>query len=153
MKLVILPVQHVRQRAGGECVAACAAMVLGYMGIEVDYDRLKDLLRVNWFGTPFFRLRELEQLGITVVYKQGLLRELHEHLLENRPCIAFVHTSELPYWSLSTDHAVVVVGVDDKQVYLNDPEFPDAPIPVSIGDFDLAWLERDELYATFKRRG
>ena len=108
MKLVILPVQHVRQRAGGECVAACAAMVLGYMGIEVDYDRLKDLLRVNWFGTPFFRLRELEQLGITVVYKQ---------------------------------------------VYLNDPEFPHAPIPVSIGDFDLAWLERDELYATFKRRG
>ncbi|HLB45575.1 MAG TPA: cysteine peptidase family C39 domain-containing protein [Anaerolineales bacterium] len=152
MKPVILSVRHVRQQAEGECVAACASMVLGYMGLTVAYDQLLKLIRVNWFGTPFFKLRELEQLGVTVIYKQGLLRELHEHLLNDRPCIAFVRTSELSYWSLATDHSVVVVGLDDKSVYLNDPEFADAPIPVSRGDFDLAWLERDEIYAVLLKR-
>jgi len=32
-------------------------------------------------------------------------------------------------------------------IYLNDPELPDAPIPVTQGDFDLAWLAQDERYA------
>ena len=35
---------------------------------------------------------------------------------------------------------------------LNDPAFEEAPKVVSRGDFDLAWLERDEVYATFLRR-
>jgi len=32
-------------------------------------------------------------------------------------------------------------------VHLNDPEFEIAPLLTPIGDFDLAWLARDELYA------
>jgi|GEM_PF-2396534 len=32
-------------------------------------------------------------------------------------------------------------------VHLNDPEFDLAPLLTPIGDFDLAWLARDELYA------
>jgi hypothetical protein len=31
-------------------------------------------------------------------------------------------------------------------VYLNDPTFLEAPIQVSRGEFDLAWLEKDEVY-------
>jgi len=64
-----------------------------------------------------------------------------------QPCIAFVKTGELPYWKRSVDHAVVVAGIDDGYVYLNDPDLPTAPISVSLGDFDLAWLEHDEMYA------
>jgi hypothetical protein len=37
--------------------------------------------------------------------------------------------------------------MDDTHVYLNDPALPNAPILVSRGDFELAWLERDEFYA------
>ncbi len=37
-------------------------------------------------------------------------------------------------------------------VYLNDPARPNAPIEVSHGDFDLAWLEQDEFYAALMRR-
>ena len=98
MKSTRLIVPHVRQHAEGECVAACAAMMLGYMGFSVAYDQLLKILDASWFGTPFFKLRELEKLGVAVIYKQGSLRELHEHLLNDRPCIAFVRTSELPYW-------------------------------------------------------
>ncbi|MEZ4732190.1 MAG: hypothetical protein R3E79_34160 [Caldilineaceae bacterium] len=45
------------------------------------------------------------------------------------------------------DHAVVVVGFDEQSIYLHDPEFAESPINVSYGDFDLAWLEHDEMYA------
>lgn len=56
-------------------------------------------------------------------------------------------TEELPYWQqMSVRHVVVVVGMDNEHVYLNDPEFTHAPIGVTIGDFDLAWLQREEYY-------
>jgi uncharacterized protein YvpB len=58
-----------------------------------------------------------------------------------------VRTGELPYWTYQTDHAVVVVGFDEGHVYVNDPDRPGAPIAVPVGDFELAWLERDYAYA------
>lgn len=152
MKPVSLSVPHIRQREDGECVAACAAMVLKYLNIPASYEQLLRLLKIDWFGTAAFRVRELEKLGIAVIYKQGTLEEIHDHLSNDRPCIAFVKTIELPYWAEAIDHALVVAGLDDEFVYLNDPAFPDAPKKVSHGDFDLAWLERDEYYATFKRK-
>lgn len=152
MKPVLLSVDHIQQRVRGECVAACAAMILNRLGLPVDYNRLIKLLRVTVAGTPSFRVLDLEILGIRVIYKQGSFQEMHEHLSQNRPCMAFVFTGELPHWDEATSHAVVVVGLNDDTVYVNDPAFPDAPIPVAKGDFDLAWLERDEYYATFLKR-
>lgn len=148
MARIILPIPHLQQQDRGECLAACAAMVLAYLGVSVTYKRLLTLLRVRrLIGAPASNIRELEQLGITVIYQQGTFTEISHHLTNDRPCITFVKTSELPYWDEDCDHAVVVVGLDDDFVYLNDPVFPDAPIQVSRGDFDLAWLGRDEFYA------
>ena len=153
MSPVVLPVAHIQQGDRGECLAACAAMVLTYLGFTVAYNRLLKLLQVQPpIGTPAFNIRELEQLGLTVVYEQGTLAELHSHLSNNRPCIAFVKTIELPYWNEPGDHAVVVAGLDETDIYLNDPAFAAAPMQISYGDFDLAWLGRDEFYATFIRR-
>ena len=77
---------------------------------------------------------------------------LRTHLQNNQPCIVFVDTGQLPYWDESANHALVVVGLDEDYVYVHDPEFPNAPLQVSIGDFDLAWLEHDEMYAVITRR-
>jgi ABC-type bacteriocin/lantibiotic exporter with double-glycine peptidase domain len=154
MTLVVLPVPHIQQQQESDCVAACAAMALDYLGVSVAYSRLLKLLRVKDIGTAAPNIRELEKLGVVVIYKQGTLEELHDHLINDRPCIAFVKTVELPYWEgVARDHAVVVVGLDEQHVYLNDPAFPNAPMRVSLGDFDLAWLGRDEFYAALKRRG
>ncbi|MEK7277412.1 MAG: peptidase C39 family protein [Chloroflexota bacterium] len=150
---VILSIKHIRQRAQGDCVVACAAMALDHIGISADYNRLMKLLRlIEGVGTASYHVRELEQLGIVVVYKRGTLTELHDHLTHNRPSIAFVKTADLPYWDEAVDHAVVVAGLDDDHVHLNDPAFDYAPIRVSRGDFGLAWLERDEVYSTFMRQ-
>lgn len=151
MSLTILTVSHFQQRERGDCLVACVAMVLDYMGIQQSYRRLYKLLNIKkGLGTALYNIRRLEKLGVTILFQQGNLAQLHSHLKQNEPSIVPVKTAELPYWKEDTDHAVVVVGLDDQFVYLNDPFFPVAPLRVSTGDFDLAWLERDEFYAVLQ---
>ena len=51
----------------------------------------------------------------------------------------------LTYWKEETFHAVVVVGYDDEQLYLNDPAFAAAPQTVGWDSFLAAWAEYDEV--------
>ena len=152
MTAILLPVAHREQVSEAECVAVCVAMVLDYIGINASYERVMQILQTKEWGTVVSRIQALEQLGVLVIYKQGTFAELQTHLSNNHPPIAFVATRELPYWNGDEQHAVVVVGLDDNYIYLNDPAFPTPAIPVSRGDFDLAWLEWDELYAVLMRR-
>ena len=152
MTQIILPVPHVSQRQQGECLAACAAMMLLYLGRPTNYDQLLKLLRIKAdIGAPISNVRRLERLGVDVAYRQGSLSDLHNHLDNSQPCLTPVQTGELPYWDDDTLHAVVVTGLDNDNIYLNDPAFPNAPLRVSGGDFDLAWLARDEYYAVITR--
>ncbi|MCB0097880.1 MAG: peptidase C39 family protein [Caldilineaceae bacterium] len=151
MDSIFLPVRHMQQRHSGECLAACALMVLDYAGISIRYQQLLRLLVIkSGIGAPSSNVLKLASLGVNILYKQGNMQILRQHLLLKQPCIAFVDTSELPYWNQDTDHAVVVVGMDDDMVYLNDPHLDIAPVQTSIGDFDLAWLARDEMYAVIE---
>jgi hypothetical protein len=45
-------------------------------------------------------------------------------------------------------HAVVVVGLTPLTIFLNDPAFDKAPIGVSRAEFELAWIEQDNMYVT-----
>jgi ABC-type bacteriocin/lantibiotic exporter with double-glycine peptidase domain len=147
---VRLAVPHVQQRTNGECLAACAAMCLGYVKWPVRYERLVKLLEIEpGLGTQFSNIHKLERLKVGVNYRMyGTLEELYTFLTAGWPCIASVQTQELPYWNgVNVYHVVVVVGMDASQVYLNDPELPAGPVPVLLGDFDLAWLAQDETYA------
>lgn len=144
---LLLPVPHFLQRANADCLPACALMVLMYLGRSVRYPRLLRLLVTKEHGTPFSNLRHLDQLGVQVTIAPGTLDQLYDHLRHNRPCIVSVQTAELPHWEEQTDHAVVVVGMDSQYIYVNDPAFEIAPILVPLGDFDLAWLAKDEDFA------
>ncbi len=131
---------------------ACAAMVLNHIGVTVNYRQLVHTLAiVPGVGAGSFNIQHLEKLGVSVAYQQGTIADLRTRLRSNQPCIAFVDTGQLPYWNESANHALVVVGLDEDHVYVHDPEFPIAPLQVSIGDFDLAWLEHDEMYAVITR--
>ena len=154
MPKLLLPVTHWTQPQRADCVAACAKMILDYIGQSVNYDRLLRLLRIDpEFGTVARNILRLSELGVDVLYTRGTVDDIRDHLANGRPCIAFVNTGELPYWNESTGHAVVVVGIDEQNVYLNDPAFADAPKAVLHGDFLLAWMEVEEYYAVIRQRG
>ncbi len=145
MASIHLSVPHIQQQWPGECLAACAEMILTHLAILVPYERLIELLQVkSGYGTPAANIHYLGKLKLEVIYQQGTFDELHNHLRQGRPCIAFVKTGELSYWPEAVDHAVVVVGLDDRYIYLNDPAFATAPIQVGRDEFDLAWLDWGE---------
>ena len=151
MPNTLLPIPHHPQRDDGDCLAACAAMVLDYLSVSADYDRLLRLLGVKPYGTPGSRLNNLADLGVHVRYARGTQDELSDYLARGQPCIVLVRTDQLPYWTYATDHAVLVVCFDEQAVYVNDPAFEQAPQRVSHADFELAWLEFDYRYAVIWR--
>lgn len=126
-------------------------MVLDRLSCSVDYSILLQLLKIKSFGAPASNIRLLEQLNLSVTYRVSDMAGLESMLTQGQPIIVFVRTGDLPYWSYSTDHALVVIGFDDATVYVNDPNFLETPISVPRGDFELAWLERDYYYALITR--
>jgi ABC-type bacteriocin/lantibiotic exporter with double-glycine peptidase domain len=144
---VLLSVPHQLQRSDGDCLAACAAMALAYLGQAPDYAQLLRLLQIKPHGAPAGNVRLLVNLNLTVVYSQTDMIGLETMLEQEWPVIVFVRTGELPYWTYSTDHALLAVGYDENQVYVNDPAWSEAPIAIPRHDFELAWLERDYYYA------
>jgi len=143
-----LPVSHQKQRHRSDCLVACATMVLDYLGRSIRYSRLLRLLGVTPdLGAPASNVRRLSSLNVSVEYGAGTIDDLAEHIERSVPCIAFVHTIHLSYWTEATRHAVVVAGTDEEHVYLNDPFFDIAPQVVSRLEFELAWDEMDNTYA------
>jgi hypothetical protein len=126
-------------------------MALHALDVPVPYVRIVRTLGTAAHGTPFRSLHNLESLGITVRFERGSLSLLAAALERDECVIVPVRTLHLRYWSVDTDHAVVVVGIDDQNAWLHDPDLPEDPNPVPIGDFDLAWLEKDELMAILVR--
>jgi ABC-type bacteriocin/lantibiotic exporter with double-glycine peptidase domain len=122
-------------------------MVLDYIGCPCPYQRLLRLLDMKSFGAPASNVLRLTELGVSVTYTSGSLESLEHQTPLGQPCIVFLDTTELPYWSEAVFHAVVVVGMDDEYVYVNDPAFAPAPQAITWGDFDLAWIEQGYYYA------
>jgi ABC-type bacteriocin/lantibiotic exporter with double-glycine peptidase domain len=144
---VLLPIPHQPQHSDGDCLGACAAMALAYLGRSVDYAQLLKLLKIKSYGAPAGNIRLLAGLNLAIVYSQTDLTGLRAMLRDGWPVIVFVRTAELPYWTYGTDHALLVVGCDEGQVYVNDPAHSEFPITIPQGDFELAWLARDYYYA------
>lgn len=148
--MTLLTVSHRQQTQQADCLAACAAMVLDYLHIPISYDKLTQLLKIDAIGTPFRNLDNLQSLGLSILIEEGNMQLLKEYLETGLPSIVAVDTNQLPYWDEATDHAVIVVGMDNENVYLNDPDLSTAPQAVSIAEFELAWLEKDYLVAVIQ---
>lgn len=145
-----------RQLADGYCLPACVEMVLAGRGIQQDQVALARALgTLPDVGTPFMavtnlkeRIRELRPLDITF-HQTGEPDDLMRELEGGVPPILRVITSQLPYWSESTAHAVVLVGLEDDVAIVNDPAFDD-PQRLSFGDLCLAWDDGGNRYALIR---
>lgn len=151
MPISLLPVEHFAQTQKAGCLAAVAQMSLQHLGISVPQATLYRLLGTGSVGALMFDLARIERYGVRVVFGDGDEFVLFRHLSAGQPVAVFVGTGELPYWSESTRHALLVVGYDSDNFYVNDPAFSDAPMPVLQGDLFLAWLEFDYAYAVIYR--
>jgi len=139
----ILNVTHSRQETETGCLAACAQMILDYLGIRRSQDELAQHMHsIPHVGTVGRNILNLQSSELHVVYTQGTLEHLRAWLAQEVPVIALVQTAELPYWDkVEARHTVVVVGLDEENVYLLDPARDPGVITVSRGDFALAWEE------------
>lgn len=127
-------------------------MVLAHQGVTLGEQELCDLLDMQLAGTKVWNVLLLEQhiADCHVELDSVSFDRLQEMLAAGVPPIAFVVTRHLSYWQRDTIHAIVVVGVTDDEIYVNDPTFPDAPHSVPRTEFAAAWSELDFLTAVVK---
>ncbi len=125
----------------------CAQMVTDYLGKKFSYRRLTRLLGTRGFGTPFRNIVNLDSVGISVALEHLPLVDMPPYLIAGIPIIASVNTADLTYWSQAVDHVVVVTGLDDANVFVNDPALPDGGHPIPTTEFELAQLRFDLLCA------
>lgn len=147
MSSELLQVPHRLQMADGYCLPACVEMVLAFWGIDQNQRKLAAQMQtIADGGTPVSRVNRLASHSLKVDHRSGEINDLQSAIQRGIPPIALVLTGELPYWDVSTAHAVVVVGYDDSAVWVNDPGQIDHPIRISEGDFQLAWDEMVNRY-------
>jgi ABC-type bacteriocin/lantibiotic exporter with double-glycine peptidase domain len=125
-------------------------MVLDYLGVTVDEERLRRLLGTTEQGTPFFHLERIKTWGFFVTTGTEGDLALFDHFVELAlPVIVGVSTLGWQHWAGEVvSHAVVVVGIDHERsvIYLNDPAFAEAPIALSFTEFEIGW---EELYRSY----
>lgn len=145
-----LPVPHRRQQRETGCLPTCVEMVLAYWGQARSQELLSRQLGTDPdIGTPASHVLRLRFPSLGISYVQASVTEIRRWLEDRVPVVALVHTAELPYWSRPCAHAVVVVGMDQTGVWINDPAFDSAPILVSTGDFALACDAMDNYVVVF----
>jgi len=136
--------RHYQQKAKNACVPARVRMVMSSyseeLGEKHSEEDLLQLLGTSEAGSVLENLSRLEQLGFRVEVVPSNLTEIRLYLTEmKKPVIAVVYTGYLPYLTAESLHAVVVVGVDEQKVVLNDPLLEDAPVVISVEEFQRAW--------------
>ena len=144
----LLNVPHHPQIDETGCLLACIEMVTDFIGRRQSQQDLARLLGLSIGGVPGSRVKRLEPLGFQVTYNiDATFDDLVELLQRGIPVIVLFRTVALEYWQLETDHAAVVIGIDNTTIYLNDPAFERASQTCSRTAFEFAWSELDNRFA------
>ena len=151
----VISVLHRQQLEDGYCLPACVQMVLAYLGQNRPQEEIARTLGLRkGFGVPASNVAKLGIRSIAPLYvADGTLERLNYWLQLGTPVIAFVQAGELPQWQgRRAQHAVLLVGADQRDMHLHDPAMTYGPITVPIDDFLLAWQEMDNRYAVLVKR-
>lgn len=153
MPSALLNVPHFSQSTDGRCLEACVCMCLAFLGDAVVEEQVTRLFGSTGGGTLASRVVRVNSWGYEVTYRPGNFEELVAWLENGKVPIALVKTQFLDYWhwSVNTPHAVVVVGTEGQEIYLNDPAFDAAPQVCSLDGFLAAWAEMDERIALIEQ--
>lgn len=149
----MIQVAHFLQEGAKSCIPASVRMVLQHLGIEYSELELVKILESGIQGTSIFNIELLPvtDLGLKVWTGEMLPETLKEHLEDEIPVIVVVLTGDLPYREDDNPHTPVVVGCDDKSVYINDAKVQEAPVSVPWENFLTAWEDFGNFAAVIQK--
>jgi len=125
-------------------------MILAYWDYKISEARLGTILGATVIGTFAPNIQRLDKLGFSVIYQPGTLSEIYGYLNDGVPVLAFLRTGNLPYWQEDLAHAFVIIGSDERAIFVNDPAFKVSPQRIPVDYFMLAWSEFDYYYAVIR---
>jgi len=109
-----------------DCFPVSVCMLLAYYGINIDPDFLSERIGVQG-GTNFNQVQNsLKDTGHTLLYKKGqTMDDLRSSIDRGIPFGVTVNYGMLPNRqdTYQGAHLMVVTGYDQKDVYVNDPNF------------------------------
>ncbi|MBC8185419.1 C39 family peptidase [candidate division KSB1 bacterium] len=150
-----LKIPHFEQEQNGSCLPACARMILDSLAITKTEAEIRKLLKTKPAGTNPLNIANLKELDIEIKVTFSSLDELLDHLKSKLPSIALLWTGEINYWdsNLYFDylHAVVVVGFDKENIFVNDPAFSNYPQKIPYIYFLNAWSYSQHMLILLKR--
>lgn len=148
----LLPIEHRLQESEAGCLAACVQSVLSFYQIQQSQRQLNRILGLPSLGIPFSQITNVERIGVSVMLDMGEESAIQAQLDIGNPVIVPVLTNQLSYWgNEKTQHAITVIGYDERSVFINDPAFDTAPQTAGWLEFMLARDIYDYIYATITR--
>lgn len=143
----LLPVPDVRQSTVYSCGASALQAVLMYYGEEFREDELMVMLGTDCEDgtTPAAMMALACKLGYQTELKENLtLVDLEESLGRGVPVIVAAQAwreTEQPEWSQRWDdgHYLVVIGLDGKNVYFEDPSLLASRGVIPRAEFETRW--------------
>lgn len=147
-------IRNIQQQNDLECLISCCQQVLRHLGIEKEDTWLwRQLQATTGEVTSFNNLIQLQNsLGLVVEmyeFKDDVL-QFSSYLELSLPIIVAVD-ADLPYeWPYYKEHAVVIIGYDDDNVYVNDPAQDETGLAVDMDIFLHAWARRGYQFAVIR---
>jgi len=120
-----LPVQPYRETKAGYCGPAALKMVLAYYGVSQPEEKLAQELGTKPTpGTPPEALVKVaQQYGFEAQAKEhSTFGDIAQYLKQKVPVIVDWFSSGVTEEETSDGHYSVVIDLDDKYIYLQDPE-------------------------------
>ena len=147
-------IRNIQQQGDLECLVSCCQQVLGHLGIEKEDTWLWNQLQVSTGQvTSFGNLANLEKsLGVVAEKHRDNddIDQFAPYIESGLPIIVAVDADEPTIWPYYSSHAIVVIGYDEKVVYINDPAQKETGLKVSIREFELAWSRRSHEFAVIR---
>jgi predicted double-glycine peptidase len=119
------------------CGPACLKMVLEYYGIQKNEDELANL--AGYVPSEGVKVDGLinaaTKLGLNAFYKDfSEIKDLKEYVLDKKiPVI-------VDWFSTDDGHYSVVIDIDDKNIYMQDPELGNLRT-LDVGTFKRVWFD------------
>lgn len=146
-KLPLLPVKPFQETLhGGFCGPASLKMVLDYYGVKQEEDRLAQLCgKDSVLGVDALSIKKVaEKYGFTVeIQNNSSYQDITNWLSQKVPLIVNWMSRgriDYPESAVPDGHYSVVVGLDQNQIYLQDPEIGHLRT-VSRYDFMRSWYD------------